>query len=91
MCWGLNDWKLRSLCQTYPLLTINVKESLHGHNEAEGIPDLSQRAPVFLACTRVPAPSAVSVGQCPGREGQGQCRSPLQAMGSIVEQEGLEK
>lgn len=73
MCWQLNDWKLRSLCQTYPLLIINFKESLHGHNEAEGITNLSQMAPVFLACTRVLAPSVVSVGQCPGQGGQGQC------------------
>lgn len=42
--------------------------------------ELGQMALVLLACTRVPAPSVGSVGQCPGQRGQGQYWSPLRAL-----------
>ena len=73
------------LCQNYPLLIINFKELVCGHNKAEGVPDLGQMALVFFTCTRVPAPSVGSVGQGPGQGGQGRYWSPLQALVSPLE------
>lgn len=90
MCWQLDGWQLCSLCQTYPLFIINFKELLHGHNEAEGAPDLGQMALGFVPCTPVPAPSVGSVGQGPaGKEAKdGTGHSPGFGLSS-VKQEGL--